>query len=182
MIIMNSRHRLKHNAHASGRQEGFTLVEVLIAVLVLLIGLLGLAGLQAQALRSNQIAYMRTQATILAYDIIERMNANRAAALAGSYDGAAGTQNTDCTSTTACSSAAMAANDVYEWRLAVKQSLPTPGAQGEALVCIDSTPDDGSDASSPACDGVGSMYAAKIWWDDDKSGTLTGFYYTSFQP
>lgn len=60
------------------RQRGFSIIEVLIALLVLAIGLLGLAALQAQGLRFNHDAYVRTQATNLAYDIVDRMRANRA--------------------------------------------------------------------------------------------------------
>ncbi len=64
---------------ARGRCErGFSLIEVLVTLLVLAIGLLGLAALQAQGLRFNQVALVRTQATNLAYDIVDRMRANRA--------------------------------------------------------------------------------------------------------
>lgn len=66
--------------------RGFSLIEVLVAVLVLSIGLLGLAALQATSLKSNDGAYLRTQATILSYDLFDRMRANRAAAWAGDYD------------------------------------------------------------------------------------------------
>ncbi len=59
------------------RSSGFSIIEVLVALLVLAIGLLGLAALQAQGLRFNHDAYVRTQATNLAYDIIDRMRANR---------------------------------------------------------------------------------------------------------
>lgn len=65
---------------------GFSLMEVLIAMLVLAVGLLGVAALQANALKTNQSAYLRTQATFLAYDILDRMRANRAAALDGDYN------------------------------------------------------------------------------------------------
>lgn len=70
----------------SQRQQGATLIEVLVALLVLSVGLLGLAGMQMTALKSNQSAYYRSQATVLAYDIIDRMRANRADALNGVYD------------------------------------------------------------------------------------------------
>ena len=52
-------------------------MEVLIALLVLAIGLLGLAALQGQGLRFNHDAYVRTQATVMAYDIVDRMRLNR---------------------------------------------------------------------------------------------------------
>ena len=64
------------------RSTGFSIIEVLVALLVLAIGLLGLAALQAQGLRFNHDAYVRTQATHLAYDIIDRMRSNRANAAA----------------------------------------------------------------------------------------------------
>ena len=59
------------------RSRGFSLMEVLVALLVLAIGLLGLAALQTQGLRFNQGAYVRSQATILAYDIMDSMRATR---------------------------------------------------------------------------------------------------------
>jgi type IV pilus assembly protein PilV len=60
-------------------QRGFTLTEVLIAVLVLAVGLLGLAGLQLAGMKSNHSAYLRSQATIVAYDLLDRMRADPAA-------------------------------------------------------------------------------------------------------
>ncbi len=56
-------------------QEGATLIEVLIAIVVLSIGLLGLAGLQATSVQSNHSAYQRSQATLLGYDLADRMRA-----------------------------------------------------------------------------------------------------------
>jgi len=103
------------------RQTGFTLVEVLIAVLVLSLGLLGLAGMQATSLKNNSAAAARGQATLLAYDMIDRMRANKTAALAGSYNNTLNTAPTtggsNCQSTTAtCSGAAMAAYDLNQWK------------------------------------------------------------------
>ena len=66
---------------------GVTLIEVLVAVLVLSIGLIGLASLQGNALKANHSAYMRAQATILAYDMFDMMRVDRRAALQGDYDG-----------------------------------------------------------------------------------------------
>jgi type IV pilus assembly protein PilV len=60
--------------------RGLTLVEILIALLILSIGLLGLASLQTLSLKFNTSAYYRTQATQLAYDFADRMRANRQAA------------------------------------------------------------------------------------------------------
>jgi type IV pilus assembly protein PilV len=66
-------------------QNGFTLLEVMIAVLILGIGLLGLAHLQITSLKHNQSAEFRTQASVLASDMLDRMRANQSAAQNGNY-------------------------------------------------------------------------------------------------
>lgn len=58
------------------RQRGFSLIEVLVAVLVLAIGLLGLAGLQTRGLKASQSSYERSVATVYAYSILDAMRAN----------------------------------------------------------------------------------------------------------
>mgnify|MGYP005837563223 CR=1 FL=1 len=68
------------------RQSGFSMVEVLVSLLVLSLGLLGLAALQSNSIKSTHSAYLRTQATQYAHDILDRMRANREAARAGGYD------------------------------------------------------------------------------------------------
>ena len=71
--------------HTGNKQQGFTLLEVLIALLVLSIGLLGLAALQTTGLRSNQMATMRTLSTQIAYDMTDRMRANPTGVALGQY-------------------------------------------------------------------------------------------------
>lgn len=66
-------------------QRGATLIEVLIAIVVLSIGLLGLAGLQVTSVQSNHSAYQRSQASLLANDLADRMRANRTQALTSAY-------------------------------------------------------------------------------------------------
>lgn len=68
------------------RQRGATLLEVLVAVLVLAIGLLGVAALQASALRSNQSAFERSQAVIATYSMLDAMRSNANVARAGGYN------------------------------------------------------------------------------------------------
>ena len=64
------------SAHRNS-QRGTTLVETLVALLVLSIGLLGVAALQLTSLRNNRSAHLRSQAQVMAYDITDRMRANR---------------------------------------------------------------------------------------------------------
>lgn len=72
------------------KHRGVTLIEVLIAILVLAVGLLGIAKLQSSALANNLISYQATQASTLADGMIERMRGNRQAVINGDYDLAAG--------------------------------------------------------------------------------------------
>ena len=100
------------------RQSGFTLLEVMIAVLVLSIGLLGLAGLMASSMRNSHSAYQRTQATWLAYDLIDRMRVNRNAAISATNN-----YNTLMSATTS-SSTGLAGTDVNDWKTALASTLP----------------------------------------------------------
>ena len=70
-----------------GCERGFSLLEVLIALLVLSIGLLGIAGLQTFSLQFNHQSYERTQATLLISDMAEKIIANPLGGRAGGYDG-----------------------------------------------------------------------------------------------
>lgn len=148
-------------------QDGFTLIEVLVALLVLSVGLIGIAGLQLTGVKNTRDAYYRSQAVMLAYDITDRMRANITGVTSGAYDGITGTLTGDCMSTTSCTAAELAADDVARWRADVAARLP----DGDALVCVDSTPDDGTDSGSPACDATGGVYVAKVWWNDDQDTT-----------
>jgi type IV pilus assembly protein PilV len=67
-------------------QAGAGLIEVLIAILVVAIGVIGVARIQINMLRANQDAMLRTQASLLAYDMIDRMRADRERALTGAYN------------------------------------------------------------------------------------------------
>jgi type IV pilus assembly protein PilV len=90
--------------------------------LVLAIGLLGLAGLMTSSLRNNLSASHRTQATWLAYDIIDRMRANRTSAIAGSY---ATTLATSGACTVAWPTGTIQAQDIAAWKSQLACVLPT---------------------------------------------------------
>ena len=144
------------------RAAGFTLIEVMIAVIVLSIGLLGVAGLQTVSQKYSRSAYLNTQATVLAHDMLERMRANPQGLLMQKvYDNPAATAHSNCFTLSGCSVTEMAENDMYEWADEVSQTLPG----GKVAVCIDSTPDDG-EPDDIACDGKGNQYAIKTWWLD----------------
>lgn len=68
------------------RQSGVGMIEVLIAVLVVSIGFLGMAALQAKALSTNNSAMARSMATIASYSILDAMRTDLTAAEAGAYN------------------------------------------------------------------------------------------------
>lgn len=136
---------------------GFTLIEVLISMLILAVGLLGLAGMQATGLRNNLSAFHRTQATQLAYDLADRMRANIADAglyIASTYftvaPGAAAT-TPGCTTTAGCTAAQMAQQDLNEWN---NNLTVLPLATGTVGVAAN-------------------IYTITIRWDDDRDDLIT---------
>ncbi|QIT56615.1 type IV pilus modification protein PilV [Aquisalimonas sp. 2447] len=106
------------------RQRGYSLLEILIAVLVLSIGLLGLAGLQTTSLQSNQSAAQVSQATFLAQDILDRMRANPGAARQGNYDIGFGTSSSDM------GNSPLARADLREWLQQMEAALPGTTGDG----------------------------------------------------
>ena len=67
------------------RQAGFTMLEIMVTLLIITVGVLGTAGLQAFALKVNQGGQLRSQAVVLAIDLVERIEANNGAAITGGY-------------------------------------------------------------------------------------------------
>lgn len=102
------------------RIAGLTLVEILITLLVISIGLLGVAGLHAMSLRNNYDALMRSHASALAGDMIDRMRANRAAVTdGGDYD-----EIVVGTDVVIEKDSPQATIDVAEWQATLKSQLP----------------------------------------------------------
>lgn len=106
------------------RQGGVTLVEVLVAVLVLSIGLLGISRLHIAGLQFQHEAYLLSQATVLSQDMIDRMRANRQAALRGAYDAAEAGALLPLTCHPLNLHGPLAQQDIREWKLALFCNLP----------------------------------------------------------
>ncbi len=104
---------------------GFTLIEVLITLVIFSIGLLGLAGLQANSMINNHNAYLKSQATLMANDMAERMRANIEGVSDNEYDNINGIpQDPDCIAV-GCTPAQMADYDAFEWNTTLAQELPS---------------------------------------------------------
>ncbi len=120
------------------RQAGFSLIEVLITMIVLSIGLLGIAGMQASGLRNNHAAYTKTQATNLAMDMAERIRANpqgQAEYIGFSSDNAP-SESPDCISA-GCTPAQLATHDKFEWSQPLNADTKPVLPSGKGLVTQD---------------------------------------------
>jgi type IV pilus assembly protein PilV len=110
--------------------KGFTLLEVLIALLVFSLGLLGMAGMLSLSVKTTHVAYQRTQASFLAQAMADRMHANVLGVWNGNYALTGSATNTGtiqaCTSGTACTVSQVATRDLQLWDNQLLQFLPTP--------------------------------------------------------
>lgn len=146
--------QIKHN-----KSNGFSLLEVMIALVIFSIGLLGLAGLMSQSLSYNNSSQYRTQATFLAYDMLDRMRSNRTQASDptlgynidwGVNPGAASCYNTNCTAS------ALANSDKTQWKDALGNLLP-----------------DGDGRVTDAVVGTSPIFLIEIRWSDPAASSGT---------
>jgi len=196
MLIRPTSHKLDSDFSIKrASSKGFTLIEVLVTIVVVSIGLLGLAGLQISGLRANVSSEARSKATLLASDIIERMRANPLGVqntnpaadnqyanidtstlncgtnpdpFCSNYSGGGTAQN--------CTAAQMAAFDAWVWgcglpvaagvqRGGVTNLLPNGSA---SVTCNDNGTVPG-DPCSP-----GSTHTVTISWDENSPNATTG--------
>lgn len=111
------------------RQAGFSMLEVLITMFVMAVAMLGTASLQIHSLKVTQGSQFRGQAVLLGMDLLERIEANNAAAIAGAYAGTLSGPTTapECAATT-CTPTEMAAYDLSQLKGALRRQLPESGA------------------------------------------------------
>lgn len=104
--------------------RGASLIEVLVALFVLSVGLLGVAAMQQVGLRNSHSAHLRSQATALAYDVMDRMRANVAQARLQAYDSAFGASYDLGNCVPNPVPAQRVACDLAQWRAALARVLP----------------------------------------------------------
>ena len=152
-------------------QTGFGLFEILITIIIVSIGLLGLAAMQATGLKNNESAYRASQASVLAYDIADRMRANMSGInsyLSSSMTPAEAKEKgavESCKSTVGCTASELAQTDLAEWATALSSDLPS---------------------ATGTITGDGTTYSVTLTWDDDHDGAEKDsddpVFEVSFQP
>lgn len=137
------------------------MVEILVTIVVIAIGLLGLAGLQATSLRNTESSYQRSQAATLAYDMLDRMRANTGGVTNGDYNSitsAPTSSYTDCTANN-CDVDEMATFNNGDWQAKIAAVLP-------------------SGSGSVSGSGSGSVFTITITWDDDRDPNTAAASFT----
>ncbi len=144
-------------------QSGFTLIESLVAMVILAVGMLGIAGLYIEGLRSGQSSVSRTTAVALAADMADRIRANPTVPL--SYAGVGPGAAAGCVNGAApCTPAQVAAEDWFWWLQDVQGRLP----QGAAAVIF----------QNPAIVAPAVQYDITIVWPETGQPALQPSTYT----
>lgn len=170
--------------HSRNRRQslrGFTLVEVLVAIVILSIGILGAVGMQVSAIRMNKEVRFQAVVVTMAKELAEKMRGNKDLAIlttacatspcalnTNPYLLNATLTTTNVTApngfncaTGSCTVAQMAEWDSYDWRLRMVNAVPSP----RIVVCMDADPYDAGGIPKWACSNTGTVAVMKIAWN-----------------
>ena len=128
------------------------MIEALVSLIVISVGMIGIASLYGQGLGASRTALYRTQAVNLAADMADRIRVNRSATVA--YEGVGADRNCDPGDRNDCTPAQMAAHDLWQWQAQVAAQLPA----GVGTVRVDTT-------TPPT-------YTIRITWTEVGLGTI----------
>ncbi len=154
------------NLEKNNGQHGFSLLEVLLALVILAIGMLGIAKILLIAHKSNSSSYIRQQAAQSAYDIIDRIRANRLVAINGNYNVnnlvSSGTPTTPSAPSpncgnSSCTSTQLAAYDTWHWLATDLAQLPN-----------------GCGSITTAVAGMSTLITVTVQWDDSPAQKMFG--------
>ncbi len=114
--------KMKYSNYSRNGQQGFSLVEVLITLVIMSIGMLGIAGLYVQSMQAGRTSMFRHHAVTLAGDVADRIRANPNAG--GAYEAADGADSGCVNGGVNCNAGQMAGHDILLWQDQAEDSLP----------------------------------------------------------
>lgn len=160
----------------SKSNRGFTLVELLVAVVVMSIGVLGVAALQAISLQQNRSALFRAEASQLANDLLDRIRANPLGTYAPTTMAATPPSAANCY-TQVCSVAQMATFDISSWKCQLNSADGDGVTYGicNTLNISSSIPEGGGSITLN-----GSTYEIEVQWLDDRNGNMKSVILRAF--
>ncbi len=162
-------------------------MEIMISLVILSVGMLGMAGMQLSGLRNSATSSYRTDATQLSYDIVDSMRANRMAVAANVFEDIdvdysdtmvdpekSCLQETTTSTVASCTSSEMAVVELYDWITRVRQKLPNASV---SIQCNDLDTTDADDCTEF------STHTVMLSWDENVDGDVdtSSFNYT-FRP
>lgn len=154
--------------------QGFSLIELLIAVVIMAVGILGVAGLQVESLQQNRSALYRAEAVQLANDLIDRIRVNKGIVYTSLID-APPPAATDCEVST-CTPSQMANYDIAQWKCSINSEDST-GAQLSVCSGLKGLDGVSTGITGELPDGAGSVvessgvYQVTVRWVDERDGT-----------
>lgn len=155
------------------RNKGFTLIEVLVSMVIMAIGLLGLAGLQTLSIKDNQDAYLSSQATALAYEMSDRIRANAAYWKGPVPTPSCPASNLCNNAANPCNAANMANFDYCYWKESVEKKLV---AGATAAVSVSGT------TTGAICSGGGDARCLTIQWTGSGANKTYSQYQLEVRP
>ena len=141
--------RIQHGKALAPRRPagGFTLIEVLIALIIMSVGMLGIASLYVQSMQAGRTSLFRHNAVTLAGDVADRIRANRTAGVV--YEDPNGADNNCIAGGTNCSAPQMAMHDILIWKQQARDTLPN----GDVVIVF-------NNAVTPP------TYTIQVTWDE----------------
>jgi type IV pilus assembly protein PilV len=146
----------------ANKSAGFSLIEALVSLIVISVGMIGIASLYGQGLTAGRVALSRTLAVNLASAMAESIRANPLALAA--YAGPAAASGCDPTGAATCVPAVMAAHDLWVWNQAIQAQLPNASGQVTFV------------------DGAPPTYTITVAWDEVGLGQVTEILITQVPP
>jgi type IV pilus assembly protein PilV len=144
------------------KQSGFSLIEAMVTLVVLSVGMIGMAALYGQGLGAGRIALYRTVAVNLTADMADRIRLNRRAGAA--YNGAPADNGCRPPATTVCTAAQLASDDLFSWNQALAQALP------------------GGSGTVAFANGIPATYTITVTWQESGIGAVNNVVVVQVPP